>query len=361
MKEVRVLVTGAVAPGFVSIVSALRRSRHYNFHVIGADYKLEMSSSYFADEAYQLPDNFSPEYPESLLKLCEEKKIEVVLPIRTDDQLPICNHLEKFRKSGVEPAIVVTNPEILDIMVNKRRLLEYCREILRMDIPDFKAVANASDLKSAATDLGYPDSPIAIKPSYSKGSRGFRILNEQRNLRDAFFEEKPTGTYTTLDRVIDDIGNDFPELLVMEYFPGKEYTVDVLCRKGITFLVLPRLRTGMTGGITTKGTLIKDENYDHLFTCASKIVEGFGTSYNLGLQFREDKKGTPRILEINPRLQGTTIISVVGGVNIPELMVQMALREFDYNQTFEIKWGLQMQRVWLELFNYGDDIWTIRK
>lgn len=361
MEEVRLLVTGATAPGFVSIVNALRQSNRYIFHIIGTDYRLEMSSSHFADEVYQLPDNFSPEFPDALLKLCKEKEVQVVLPIRTDDQLPICHNLEKFRQSGVEPAIVVTNPEILDVMLNKRSLLEYCRDVIQMETPAFKPARSALELRGAVSDLGYPDSPVAIKPSYSKGSRGFRILTEKRDWRKAFFEEKPAGIYSTVDRVIEEIGNEFPELIAMEYLPGKEYTLDVLCRKGVTFSVLPRLRTGMAGGITTKGVLTKDENYESLSSIASMIVEGFGASYNLGLQLKEDKDGIPRILEINPRLQGTTIISVVGGVNIPELMVQMALRDFDYDTSFEVRWGLQMQRVWLELFGYEEEIWTRRE
>ncbi|MHA1863240.1 MAG: ATP-grasp domain-containing protein [Candidatus Thorarchaeota archaeon] len=88
-----------------------------------------------------------------------------------------------------------------------------------------------------------------------------------------------------------------------------------------------------------------------------KLVDGFGLSYNVGIQVKENKEGVPLLLEINPRLQGTTVISVAGGVNIPEMMVMMALEEFDYDFKTVVKWGLQMQRVWLELFHYDGRTW----
>jgi len=66
----------------------------------------------------------------------------------------------------------------------------------------------------------------------------------------------------------------------------------------------------------------------------------------------------PKILEINPRLQGTTIISVEGGVNIPELMVQMALGDFNPDYRPEIKWGLKLHRVYREIFELEGKVWT---
>jgi len=359
MKNVTVVVTGATAPGFVSIVRALKRSKHYKFEIVGTDYRLNPSSVAFADQTYVLPDNRSSEFAGALADKCEEVDAEVLLPIRTDDQMPICSNLQRFRNAGVEPAIVVTSPYLMDIILNKRKLMEYARDVIRVRVPKFEKAATAQELEEAVKRLGYPEKPVVVKPSLSNGSRGFRILDEHIDRRRMFFEEKPTGIYSTLTNVLADVGDTFPELLVMEYLPGDEYTVDVLCRKGITFQVLPRLRTKMTGGITTGGILARDERFDAIDHLSRSLVEGLGASYNLGLQVKCDVNGVPQMLEINPRLQGTTIISVEGGVNIPEMMVMMALREFDYEQEFNVKWGLRLQRVWLEVFEHEGRVWCI--
>jgi carbamoyl-phosphate synthase large subunit len=357
MKTINVLVTGSTAPGFVSIIKALKSSNHYNLNLFASDFRESISSRHYVENLYVLPDNRSEEFAEAMLELCVDLEIDVILPIRTDDQMPLCKEYGAFRKQGIEPAIVVTNPHLMDSILNKRALMEYTRDIIKIHTPEFTKASTSEELESAVHKLGYPKKHVVIKPSYSNGSRGFRVLNENFDSKRMFFEEKPTGIYTTLNRVVEDIGDIFPELIVMEYLPGKEYTLDILCRKGNTFAILPRLRTKMTGGITTGGILSKDSNFEALEMVSKKLVEGFGLSYNVGVQMKEDEEGTPQLLEINPRLQGTTTMSVAGGVNIPELMIMMALSEFDYDYQPEIKWGLEMERVWLEIFKYDGDVW----
>jgi carbamoyl-phosphate synthase large subunit len=359
VKTVTVLITGSTAPGFASIVRSLKLSKCYKYRIIASDYRERISSRYFSDKSYVLTDNYRPEFPEELREVCEKEGVEVILPIRTDDQLSICRNLEAFRKSGVEPAIVVTDPDLLDTLLNKRKLMEYCNKIIGIKTPNFSYASDSKNLIKIIESFGYPKKPVVIKPSYSNGSRGFRILDENIDRHRLFFEEKPNGIYSTLNRVIEEIGHQFPELIVMEYLPGVEYTIDVLCRKGKTFAVLSRLRAGMTQGITTMGVLIDDGNSASIKKYAERLVEGFGLSYNVGLQMKENHEGEPLLLEVNPRLQGTTIMSVLGGVNIPEMIVQMALREFDYDYVPEVKWGLKMERVWLELFEYEGKCWSI--
>jgi carbamoyl-phosphate synthase large subunit len=361
LKNITVLVTGSTAPGYVSIARALRLSKSYKIRIIATDFRENISSRFFSDKSYVLTHNYHPEFPQALLEICEKENVDVVLPIRTDDQLPICNNLEAFRNSGVEPALVVTDSELLDTILNKRRLMEYCQNVIGIRTSTFSYASDSESLTRIVESFGYPEAPVVIKPSYSKGSRGFRILNEQVDRHKLFFEEKPYGVYSTLNRVLEEIGNEFPELIVMEYLPGTEYTIDVLCRKGRTFAILPRQRSGMTKGITTSGVLIEDTNKASIRDYSKRIVEGFGLSYNAGLQMKENIEGIPLLLEINPRLQGTTIMSVQGGVNIPEMMVQMALREFDYEYEPEIKWGLKMERVWLELFEHEERCWSIEE
>jgi len=357
MKKCKALVTGSNAPGFVSIVKALRSSKKYDFKIIGTDYRDSHTSRFFVNEHFVLPDNRSEEFPFALLDLCEKEDVDVILPIRTDDQVPICEHFGEFLDKGTTPALIVSDSRLMDTLLNKRKLMEYCENIIEMQVPKYGYATNAKSLSSEISKLGYPTKPVVIKPSYSNGSRGFRILDESIDKKRIFFEEKPSGITTTLDDVIKIIGDEFPEMIAMEYLPGKEYTVDVLCRKGITFAVVPRLRTKMTGGITTGGIISQDANFNMIKDCSEKIVEGLGLSYNAGIQVKESEAGAPLLLEVNPRLQGTTTMSVAAGVNIPELMVMMALEEFDYEYSPNIKWGLEMQRVWLELFSYDGKVW----
>jgi carbamoyl-phosphate synthase large subunit len=173
-----------------------------------------------------------------------------------------------------------------------------------------------------------------------------------------FFSEKPNSVYSNLSTIKEILGENFQKMLLMEFLPGREYTVDVLCQKGVVYAVLPRLRTTMTGGITTEAILARNNQFDFNKQFSERIIGGFNLSYNIGIQLREDEKGNLKLLEMNPRLQGTTIISVEGGVNIPEIMVDMAFGTFDTSFAPDIKWGLKLQRVWREVLDYEGKQWT---
>ena len=54
-----------------------------------------------------------------------------------------------------------------------------------------------------------------------------------------FFSEKPNSTYSDLDAIKEILGEQFQEMLLMEYLPGREYTVDILCQNGVVHEVLP--------------------------------------------------------------------------------------------------------------------------
>ncbi len=355
-RNVRLLLTGFCAPGFTSIVYALRKSDKFDFYIYSTDWKPNLAS-HFADKSDVIGDNLDPEWPTRIISAAKKERIKVLIPIRTDDLAPIARNINTFREFGTEPTLPSEDPRVIETLSNKVELYKAV-DRLNLETPDHYSVATSDELDKAASALGYPDIPICIKPAVADGSRGFRILDKTRDPKETFFSEKPNSTYSDLDTLKEILGETFQEMLLMEYLPGREYTVDILCLKGMVYAVLPRLRTVMTGGITTGALLAKDDQYDFITQFSKSVVEGFDLSYNIGIQLREDREGKLKLLEMNPRLQGTTIISVEGGVNIPEIMVDMALGTFDTNFVPDVKWGLKLQRVWREVLEHEDSRWT---
>jgi carbamoyl-phosphate synthase large subunit len=355
-RKVRLLLTGFCAPGFTSIVYALRKSSKFEFYIYSTDWK-ENLASHFADKSEVIGDNLLPEWPDKIIAAAKREKVEVLIPIRTDDLAPLARNIDRLREIGVEPTLPSENPKTVETLRNKIELYKALSK-QNLEVPKHYTVASIDELEKAANMLGYPDIPICIKPDVADGSRGFRILDETKDRKQMFFSEKPSSTYSDLDKIKATLGENFRRMLLMEFLPGHEYTVDILCQKGVTYAVLPRLRTGMTGGITTEAVLAKDHHFDFIKQFSENIVEEFNLSYNIGIQLREDRNGNLKLLEMNPRLQGTTIISVEGGVNIPEIMVEMALGTFDTHFAPDIKWGLKLQRIWREVLEYEDKLWT---
>ena len=72
--------------------------------------------------------------------------------------------------------------------------------------------------------------------------------------------DKPNNIYIGFDEFlsISNSGSFFPELIVMEFLPGTEYSVDVLVDKGRYLSAIPRSRDHIKMGISFVGTVVKD-------------------------------------------------------------------------------------------------------
>jgi carbamoyl-phosphate synthase large subunit len=125
----------------------------------------------------------------------------------------------------------------------------------------------------------------------------------------------------------------------MEYLPDAEYTVDVLKTQGYT--IIPRKRDLVQSGITFHGTV---EYHEELINFAQRLSDALGLQYAFGFQFKMDEHGTPKLLESNPRVQGTMVLSTFAGANIIYAAVKHALHE-DV-PAFHIKWGTKILRYW---------------
>ncbi len=136
------------------------------------------------------------------------------------------------------------------------------------------------------------------------------------------------------------LGNSFPELLVMEYLDGEEYTVDIF-RYNNEITVVPRIRKNIKSGITFSGKVVKNSKIEEF---SSKLAVGLDLNYCFGFQFIM-KDNIPFIIECNPRVQGSMIISTLSDANIIYNSVQMHLRwstfpmKINYDISFSRYWG----------------------
>lgn len=354
MKNIRILLTGSGAPGWVPIYKCLLAGNK-QLEIYGCDINSQTAGSFYAKKHFTVPSGTDPTYIAALIKLAIKEKIDVILPITDAELLPLSENISKFKQHNI--LIPVSSPESLETSLNKLKLFDFLRKE-KLNSCDFYVAHSWEEFKKYIKILGFPKKPICFKPTKAWGSRGFRILDPQKNMFDLLMNEKPTSTYTTFENIeqILQSAKHFSELLVMEYLPGREYTVDIFMEKGKALYVIPRLRVGMKGGITTEG--IVEENKE-IITLSKKIAEKLTLSYCVGIQFRYDSSNQPKVLEINPRLQGTTVISYGAGVNLPYYTLLSLFHE--KIPTKKIMFGIHMLRHWNEIFFDGNKKLSIVK
>lgn len=314
-----VLLTGAGAPGTRGTLYALRRgSLNTSLRVIGVDTKSDTVGRYLADAFYRIPEPEENGYVVTLAALCDRERVSVLIPQTTREIGTLSHHRDRFAGNGV--AVMVSDAPAIATANNKWKLMEVC-ERLGIPVPRYELAESEDALLSAAASLGYPSVPVVVKPPVSNGMRGVRVLREGAWDAHRFLTEKPSGLEISLEELVGILrrGNEWPQLLVSEYLPGPEYTVDLFFGS-LVRVALPRRRVAIRSGITFQSVL---EPREDLRDFSLRLAERIGLRYAVGFQFKLDANGTPRILECNPRVQGTMVASAFGGANI----IWLAVRE----------------------------------
>lgn len=337
-------MTGAGAPGAAGILKCLAADPQ--IEVVTADVNQESAGNYLSKEFVQIPRADDPAFIETLLAVCRQKNIHVVLPLVTRELMHFATHINDFEMAGTR--ISITAPASLEIANNKSRLYEFL-QWRGIPVPEFRIVETVDQFTRALEELGYPGNSVCFKPSLSNGSRGFRIIAESVNEADLLFNHKPANSFIRKADAVRILSSAaFPELLVSEYLPGPEYSVDCLCNQGVAVAIVPRLRKKMINGISVEGEFLKEEA---IMDYCSRIIHELKLNGNIGIQVKQAANGTFLILEINPRVQGTISAALGAGINLPLLAVKQSLGIPIELAALEVKWGVKFIRFWNEVFH----------
>jgi carbamoyl-phosphate synthase large subunit len=341
--KINILMTGGGAPGAAGILQCLQKNSL--FHITLADANPEAVGRYLNKDFEVIPFANDPAFKDSVLSICRQKNIQIILPLVTRELMPLSQHSKEFELAGVK--LLVSPATSLEIANNKSQLYEFL-QWRGIAVPDFRVAETLQQFKTAIDELGYPAKKVCFKPSVSNGSRGFRIISGQINELDLLFNYKPSATYLSLqdaERIL--ASGEFPELLISEYLPGEEYSVDCLANHGKSVLIIPRLRKRMINGISVEGEFIKEEN---IIPYCTKIINELQLHGNIGIQVKKSAAGQFLLLEINPRVQGTISAALGAGVNLPDLAVKQEMGLPISPEELQIKWGTRFSRYWKEVF-----------
>ena len=337
MDDLTVLITGAGAPGMKGTLFSI----HNNFdkrkiRTIGTDINPNAIGKYLCDAFYQIPRATSEDYVDMVLSICEREHVDLILPQVTAGLPVLAGHKRRFSSIGTE--VVVSDSAPLESANNKHLLLTISQK-MNIPTPDFYLADNFKDLVEYAGILGWPGKPVVIKPPVSNGMRGVRIIDEAIDLRELFYKEKPSTLFIKMNNLREILTDVFPPLLVMEYLPGDEFTVDVLNAEKT--IIIPRRRLKIQSGITFHGIVERNED---IINYTKKLTEKINLQYAFGFQFKLDSQGIPKIIESNPRIQGSMVLSTLAGANVIYGAIKHALNETVPG--FSINWNTQLIRYW---------------
>ncbi|MCS3901430.1 ATP-grasp domain-containing protein [Methanococcus voltae] len=345
MDDLNVLITGAGAPGIAGSLYSLRNNYdNRKLNIIGTDVKEDTIGKYLCDKTLKVPyPQDETEFINELIDICKKEEIDVILPQVTNELLPLSKNKKLFNelednKNGTK--IAISSEKSIKFANDKFELIKTCKK-LDIPYPECYLVKTWDELEKAAEKLEFP---FIVKPPVSNGMRGFRVIHKEFDQKKAFYNEKPNNVNITIAQLYDIIGDEFPELIATEYLPNEEYTIDIFSgtsNNEYFETIIPRKRDLIRSGITFNGTVEKNND---LIEYSQKLIKELNLEYCTGLQFKLDKDNVPKILESNPRIQGTMVMSTLANANIIYSSIKMALDE--KIPSFDVQWNTKFYRYW---------------
>jgi len=308
----KILMTGAGAPGGPGIIKAIKYDSSIDLHVCDAN--PQASGRFLSPDTFHLvPHSSDDNFISRVIDICLQNNINYIFPLVTSELPKFSLHKKLFITNGIYP--IVSSISDLNIANDKGKLYQHLIDN-GIAVPDFRVVSCLDEFISAIHHLNYPNSPVVMKPCIGNGSRGVRVINENINHFDLLFNYKPSSLVANLNDLISAMSNQkLPKLVVSEFLPGPELTIDSIVKGGCVLDLLIRRRSTINSGISVSGTFIINNDVEKYICDIVKTLPGLEGP--IGFQVKQSSSGEYRLLECNPRIQGTSVSALGLGVNLP--------------------------------------------
>ncbi|RYY65021.1 MAG: ATP-grasp domain-containing protein [Comamonadaceae bacterium] len=280
----KIMLTGAGGPAAISVWKSLAGT--HTLHM--ADMDARAPGLYLVPPAQRLvlPRGDDPAFADAAFDACVARGVDALVSTVDAELVPLARRRERFEAAGVR--LPLSPLATLLLCRDKLALLEALKA--STPVPAY-AVLGAQELTLPAPF------PWFAKPRDGSGSRDLTLLPDAGALQALPRDES---------------------LLVQEYLPGEEYSVDTYVRQdGRVIAAVPRERMKTDSGIAITARTV---HVPDVIEAAVRAASAAGIRGVANVQFRRAADGVFKLLEINPRFPGTLPLTTAAGVDMPALM-----------------------------------------
>lgn len=224
----------------------------------------------------------SPELVPYLNRIIDEHRIDWIYPAHDSVLLALAEQREQLHCQIIAPAT-----KTVQICRDKNKTYDYFNG--KWYITNY--------YRSADEVLSYP---VFIKPTVGQGATDARRIDDRAHLEEAI----ASGT----------------EYAICEFLPGNEYTIDCFTDRNRKLIFANfRMRDIITSGIAVQShPMPVDEEVWRIAEDINSCLEFKGSWF---FQLKKNSRGEYKLLEIAPRIAGTTTVTRNLGVNLEMLTV----------------------------------------
>jgi hypothetical protein len=339
---ITVLVTGVGGSAAFNFIDSLKLVKPA-YRVVGTDTNLHHLALSNADYKYRVPPiSKSKSYLSVINRLIEKHHVDLVHP-QPDPEVAF---IGKYRQHLNAPTLLPNNQTIT-----------YCQDKLKavdlfkqsgVPIADSVLIYSPASLKKTYTRLKKQHETLWIRAIRGAGSKAALPINE---INHAIF---------WIDYWTKHQGIGYGDFMLSEYLPGKEFAFQSVWKAGQLLVSQARERQEYVfGNLTPSGqssspsvaVTVRRKDVNQIATQAVLAIDPQATGI-FCVDLKENKQGTPCVIEINPgRFFTTSNFFAHAGCNMPDYYVRLALNKplpplKPYNN---LKAGL----YWLRLIDMG--------
>jgi carbamoyl-phosphate synthase large subunit len=267
-----------------------------DLYVIAGDLKPRLSAAcQVADESIEFPACMDPRFGSSLVNLCRDKNVSLLVPTIDTELSIIAEKANELRSLGVLP--VVSSPEIVGIARSKSLTVNKLSEF-HIATPDTLPLIA---LEEAIDRLGFPLIAKPVGGSNSVGIVKIRGLQDLRNLP-----------------------NNRENYIIQKMIVGREFTVNFLMNyKSEIQSIVPHERLEVRGGEVSKGRTTRLPQLEELIPkLQSALFGGFGPMCFQAILTPSDEFV---IFEINARFGGGYPLTHRAGARFSKWLLEAAM------------------------------------
>ena len=277
------------------------------YSIVATDANSEGTGLYRSDLGVVVPAASSPEYVDSILKICKDQMIRAIF-IGSDEELAILSKSSK-RIQDETGAVVIANPsEVISTGQDKWKTFEFLK---RNNLPCAES-SLVAEQDRFTQEFGFP---LVVKPREGHGSLHMYVVKNGDEIKNAVLEIERAGWSP----------------MFQEYLPAQdqEFTTGVtIDREGKYVMSSISMRRKLKDGQTYKAFV---DDFPDIRKFAEETSMKLGAKGPINVQARlvGDK---PQVFEINPRFSASVPIRAVAGVNEPDILY----RNFCLNEEIRV-------------------------
>jgi hypothetical protein len=267
----------------LEIFRSLEYSAH--FYLIGGSSVDDHGKFTFSDYIGNIPFIDDPHFLQSIKRIVKIRKIDAIYPAMDK----VINVLKKH-ENEIGCKIVASPTETTEICLSKKKTYSFFKQFLETPVQ----YSRIDEVK---------EYPIFLKPEIGYGSKGCIKADTEKEAVNHIRKHSSS--------------------MILEYLPGKEYTVDCFTNfKRDLLFVGPRERKRISNGISVNTkTMLLEDRFQKTAEIINDKLKLDGAWF---FQVKERKNGELVLMEIASRLGGSSAVYRAKGVNFASLSLYNA-------------------------------------